>query len=87
MLVKLENGLEIEVNKEAFNDMEALDALVALQEEDIFAISKLCSKVFSNKEKKKLYDFCRDDKGKVKLETFVPVFSEIMEALGEEEKN
>ena len=88
MKIKTKDGLEIEVNKEAFNDMETLDALVDLNDEDVFAISRICKKVFSKEEKKKLYDFYRDKKdGQVKLEVFLPVFSEIMEQLGEEEKN
>ncbi len=87
MKVKTKEGLEINVNKEAFNDMETLDALVDLNDEDVFAISRLCKKVFSKEDRKKLYDFYRDEKGQVKLETFIPVFSYIMESLGEEEKN
>ena len=47
MLVKTKDGLEIEVNKEAFNDMETLDALVDLNDEDVFAISRICKKVLS----------------------------------------
>ena len=87
MKVKTKDGLEIDVNKEAFNDMETLDALVDLNDEDIFAISRICKKIFSKEEKKKLYDFYRDKNGQVTLEVFMPVFTEIMEALGEEEKN
>ena len=87
MKVKTKEGLEINVNKEAFNDMEALDALVDLNDEDIFAISRICKKVFSKEDRKKLYDFYRDEDGRVKIETFIPVFTEIMESLGEEEKN
>lgn len=87
MLIKTKDGLEINVNKEAFNDMETLDALVDLNDEDVFAISRLCKKVFTKEEKKKLYDFYRDKDGQVKIETFIPVFTEILEALGENEKN
>lgn len=87
MLVKTTEGLEIEVREDAFDDMEALDTLTELVDGSPFAISKVCNLIMDKSEKKKLYDFYRAEDGKVHVEKFVEVLTEIMNALGEKEKN
>lgn len=87
MLVKTEEGLEINVREDAFNDMEALDTLTELVDGNPFAISKVCNLIMDKSEKKKLYDFYRSDDGKVHVDKFVTVLTQIMETLGEKEKN
>jgi len=88
MLVKTEQGLEIEVNENAFNDMEALDALVEMDEGNPLAMSKVCNILFKKHEKKKLYDFYRNKQtGRVELETFIPVITDIMTKLNTSGKN
>lgn len=85
--MKLKNGLEIEIDENAFNNMEVLDSMRGMDEGNPFALSKFCDLVFSKEEKKKLYDFCRDEKGKVPVEKAVAIITEIMESLGKTEKN
>lgn len=87
MLIKLEDGFEVEVNRDAFNDMEALDTLTRLVDGDPFAISKVSDLIMDKNEKKRLYDHCRNEEGKVSVEDFVKVLSQIMESLGQQEKN
>lgn len=87
MIVKTTEGLEIDVRKDAFDDMEALEVLTDLVDGNPFAITKVCNLIMDKDEKKKLYDFYRSEDGKVHVETFVTVLTEIMNALGEKEKN
>ena len=87
MLIKVTEGLEVNVDKTCFNDMEMLDILVDLDSGDPLAVSKMCSRMFSKEDKKKLYNHLRDENGTVKTEVFVPVVMDIMKQLGEEEKN
>ncbi len=87
MKAQTKDGLEIEVNKDAFDDMEALDDLTDLVDGDPFAISRVCKRILSKEDKKKLYDFYRAEDGKVHVEKFIEVLTEIMLASGEEEKN
>ena len=87
MKVKTSEGLEIEVNKDAFDDMEAIDVLTDLVDGNPLAISRVCNLIMDKNEKKKLYDFYRGNDGKVHVEKFVEVLTEIMTSLGEEEKN
>ena len=87
MLVKTSEGLEINVKDDAFNDMEALEVLTDLVDGNPFAIPKVCNLIMDKDEKKKLYDFYRAKDGKVHVEKFVEVLTEIMLSLGNKEKN
>lgn len=84
--VKTESGLSIRVNDDAFDDMELVDDLAALDEGEAFAVSRVLKKLFEPAEKKKLYDFCRED-GKVKIEKTTKTLIEIFKAMGEDGKN
>lgn len=87
MLVKTEEGLEIEVIDNAFNNIETLDALADLSADDPFAITRLSNILFSKEEKKKLYDFYRDENGVISIERYSKVLVDIMSKLGNKEKN
>ena len=87
MLIKTEKGLEIEVIDNAFDDIETLDALSELVDGSPFAISKLSKRLFKESEKKKLYDFYRSNDGRLNIETYTAVLTEIMSKLGQKEKN
>lgn len=87
MIIKTKVGLEVELNRDAFDDMEVLDAIRGMDEDNPIALSKFCDLVFSKQEKKKLYDFCRAEDGKVPLSKILDVITEIMTSLGQPEKN
>mgnify|MGYP007122063251 CR=1 FL=1 len=87
MLITIAENLEVDVDKGCFNDMEMLDILVDLDSGDPLAISKLCTRMLSKEDKKKLYDHFRDKDGQVRTEVFIPIVMDIMSKLGEEEKN
>ncbi len=87
MLVTLEDGFQIEVKENAFDDMETLDILVRLDEGDAFAMPKLCNKIFISENKKKIYDHCRSKDGRVPIKEFTEIIRQIMTNLGDKEKN
>ena len=50
MIIKTKVGLEVEVNRDAFDDMEVLDAIRGMDEDNPIALSKFCDLVFSREE-------------------------------------
>lgn len=84
---KTKTGFEFEINENAFNDMEVLDALSALNKGEVFAISDLCNKLFGNEQKKRLYDHIREEDGRIPLEKFSDELKDVMELSGTEGKN
>ena len=87
MKIGVDEKLQIEVKDNAFNDMETLDALVALDKGDVLAFTTLTSKIFADAEKKKVYDYLRNEEGRVPIEKFTEVIQIIMTKMGEKEKN
>lgn len=84
--IRLENGLNIEIQENALNNMELLDDLVDLDEGNGYAISRIVSRILSKEQKKKLYDNLRED-GTVQVSKVVEALKEIFDKLGEQGKN
>ena len=85
--IKLENGLTLEIDDNVLDDMELLDELVAMDEGDWHATSKVLERIVGKEQKKKLYDSVRDENGKVTITKINEVFMKIFEKLGEQAKN
>lgn len=86
MKVRTKDEFEVEVIDNAFDNMEAVDALVEMDEGNPLAISKITSFLFTKEEKKKVYDHLRNEEGRVTLVSFIPFVTEIMTLMGENEK-
>lgn len=84
--VRLESGIEIKVKDSVMDNMELLDDLVALDEGNGYAISRVLSRMVEPEEKKKLYDHLRVD-GVTKVSSVVQAMKEIFDKLGEPGKN
>lgn len=84
--IRLENGLNIEIQDNVTNNMELLDDLVDLDEGNGYAISRIVGRILSKDEKKKLYDHLRVD-GAVPVDKVVDAMKEIFDKLGEKGKN
>ena len=84
--IRLDNGLDIEVQEDALNNMELLDDLVDLDEGNGYAISRVVSRILGKDEKKKLYNHLRAD-GVVQINKVVDAMREIFEKLGTAGKN
>lgn len=84
MLIKLSNGLEIEMEKDAFNDMRVFELL---SDDNPLAYPKLINMVMGKDQKQKIYDFIsKESNGRVPIEKFKPIFDEIMIKMGEQDK-
>ena len=84
--VRLENGLNLKVKDGALDNMELLDDLVALDEGNGYALSRILGRVLEPEEKKKLYDHLRED-GITKVSSITKALKEIFDKLGEQGKN
>lgn len=86
-LIKLENGLELEVNEANLNNMELVDALAEMEEDDALAISKVVKLLLGDANRKKLYNHLRDENGSVPIEKVVNSVEEVLNKLGDNAKN
>lgn len=86
MKIKLNDDFMVEVDKNAFDNMELIDALALMDEGNPLAMSKVCDLVFTKDTKKRIYDHCRKD-GRVPVADVSNLISEVFSKLGQEEKN
>lgn len=84
------SGFEFSIDKDVMNDMEIVDALADSMSDNalerLTGVSMLCKKILG-KDKKRLYDHIRTDKGKVPTEAIETEILEIFHALGTQAKN
>ena len=85
--IVLENGLELDVNESALNNMELLDALAEMTEENALALSKVVRLMLGKENRRILYDYIRKEDGTVPLEQIDKCVTEILNLLGEAGKN
>lgn len=84
--ITTENGFIIEIDEEAFDDMEVLDMLSELAD-DALVLPRLLTKTLGKDGKRALYDFVRNDKGRVPPEKAMTLFEEVMRLAGDNAKN
>ena len=84
--IKLESGLALNVRDDVMDNMELLDDLVALDEGNGYAISRVLNRMLEPEEKKKLYEHLRED-GVTKVSKVVNAMKEIFDRLGDNGKN
>lgn len=84
--VHLDNGLTLNIQDNAMNNMELLDDLVELDAGNGLAISRVVGRILDRDEKKKLYDHLRVD-GVTPVDKVVECMKEIFDKLGETGKN
>lgn len=84
--ITTEAGFKIEVDPDAFDDMEVVDMLAEVDENPLI-LSKLLTRTLGKEGKKAMYDFVRNDKGRVPSGAALKIFEEIMVLMGEETKN
>lgn len=83
---KTRTGFEFEVDAGVLNDMELIDALADTMNENPLAFSAVCTKLFGQEQKKRLYEHCRED-GRVPVEKISEEIADVFKALGEAGKN
>ena len=84
--IRLDNGLNLEVQDNALDNMELLDDLVELDEGNGYAISRVVGRILDKEQKQKLYDHLRVD-GVVQISKVVDCMKEIFDKLGNAGKN
>lgn len=83
----LENGFEFEINEEALDDMELLDAMAEAESGDPLQMSRVMLKVLGKPQRDSLYEHLRNESGRVPIEAAMNALVEIMNSAGEEGKN
>ncbi len=78
--ISLSCGFEAEVDETAVNDMEFLDALNQMQNGDATGLSTVCDILLQKEDKKRLYDACRNEKGRATVDA---VGAQLTELLGQ----
>lgn len=69
MIAKTESGFEIELDDEAMNDVELVEAIVEM-DTDGTKLFYVADRLLGKEGKQKLYDHLRDAKGRVPVVAF-----------------
>lgn len=80
------SGFHFEIDETKLDDMEFLEALADTQENPL-AFPKVCAMLLGNEQKRLLYDYLRDESGKVPIADVEAAVTEIMTVSGEKVKN
>ena len=82
------SGFEFEVDRNAVNNMELVDALAdASGDDDLLAVSRVCRLLLDKETKERLYDHVRNEEGRVPVELVSKEVMEIFAAFGTQGKN
>lgn len=82
----LKNGFEFEIEENALDNMELVDAMAEAQEDDPTKFSKAVLILLGKEQRDRLYDHVRKD-GRVAISDVTEAFVEIFQAIGEQGKN
>ena len=82
-------GFEFKADKEALTDAEFLELFADVQAGDSLKVFKLIELTLGKEQKKRLYEHCRNEAGRVPADRLSEEIGEIFEALGkaDETKN
>ena len=83
MIAKTESGFEIELDDEAMNDVELVEAIVEM-DTDGTKLFYVADRLLGKEGKKKLYDHLRDAKGRVPVVAFGAAIGELIAAFPQE---
>lgn len=84
--IVLDNGLKIQIDENAMDDMELLDLLAQLDDGNGYAIPRVVEHLLGKEQKKALYDSVRVN-GRAPVRKVVEAMKEILNKLGETGKN
>lgn len=80
-LVKTSIGYEAEVDENALDDMQFLEALGELEDGKSYALAKIAALLLGPVEKKKLYGMLKNENGRVPFKAASEQLTEIMQQL------
>lgn len=84
--VRLESGLNLDIQDNVLDNMELLDDLVDFDNGNGYAISRILARILVPEEKKKLYEHLRRD-GVTPITEVTKALKEIFDKLGTTGKN
>ena len=84
---KTERGFEFEIEEEALDDMELLDALVEIDNGRTDQVSTVCVRLLGKTQRAKLYDFLRGANGRVKATDVSAALLEILATCADGKKS
>lgn len=84
---KTSGGFEFEIDGGVLEDMEFVDALAETVNDNPLAFSNVCAILFGKEQRKRLYDFLRDENGRVSAEAVSECTIEAIKASGDAGKN
>ena len=82
---KTGTGFEYSIDNDCLKDAEFLElyAEVSKGGEGGMRIFELLNNIFGNEQKKKLYDHCRNESGRVPIDALTAEITDVFTALGE----
>jgi len=85
--VKLSCGFEADIDENAADDMEFLDALELMDtKQNPIGLTRICDILLTPEQKKDFYDKIRDESGKVRVKATSDQVKELMEQLVDKKK-
>lgn len=73
-----EKGFAFNIPESSLDDIELLEIMVEIDKGNVLNLPTFVDKILGKEQKQKLYDFYRDENGKVSLSTVLAVVKEIM---------
>ena len=80
-------GFEWQVEEEALDDMELLDALAEIDAGRLDAVSAACLHLLGKEQRAKLYDHRRDERGRVRISDVSAEIGEIIAGMRDGKKS
>lgn len=87
MLIEIKEGCAVEVDDEAMDNMELIEAIAETKSDSAAGLSKVLTIILGAEQKKKLYDDLRNDKGRVPVAAVSDAIIKIMNSFGSKGKN
>jgi len=84
--ITLECGAELHIKRETLDNMELMDELVAVDEGDPTAVSRILRLILSKEDKEALYNALRED-GRVPTSKVIVALKDMFDKIGEQGKN
>jgi len=84
---KTTSGFEFEIDEAALDDMELLDALVAIDDGRTDQVSKVCVQLLGKEQRARLYEFLRGENGRVRATEVNEALVEILAACNDGKKS
>lgn len=86
MIVEIKEGCKYEIDDEAMDNMELVEAIAETKNDSASGLGKVLSILLGKEQKKKLYDDLRNEKGRVPVADVSDAIIKIMNSFGSKGK-